>query len=161
MAENENGAQEASQDNQPQVGLISQYIKDLSFENPNTPQSFEKLNAGPPKIEVNVNVGGEKINDEMVEVEVKLSATAKHDDENTFVVEVLYAGLFGMRNVPEESMQPFMMVNAPTLLFPFVRRVIADVTRDGGYPPLLLDPIDFNIIYQQSLQNKAEKGGEA
>lgn len=141
----------------PQAGILSQYIKDLSFENPNAPQSFQNLSGGKPQIDVNVNVNGRKLNDETYEVELKLQASAKDQNgNNAFVVELLYAGLFGLRNVPDEVVQPFMLVQAPTILFPFARRIIADATRDGGYPPLLLDPIDFAGLYQ----NQMAQGGQ-
>lgn len=147
------------QPDQVQIGILSQYIKDLSFENPNAPQSFQSLAGANPKIDVNVNVNGRKLSDEAYEVELKVQAAAKDEnDANAFVVELVYAGLFGMRNVPENLIQPFVLIQAPTLLFPFARRIISDATRDGGYPPLLLDPIDFAGLYQRQL---AEQQGQA
>lgn len=154
------GGPEAVSGNQqtaPQAGILSQYIKDLSFENPNAPQAFQNLSGGKPQIDVNVNVNGRKLNDETYEVELKLQASAKDENgSNAFVVELLYAGLFGLRNVPDEVIQPFLLVQAPTILFPFARRIVADATRDGGYPPLLLDPIDFAGLYQ----NQLAQGGQ-
>ena len=152
----------AAATDRPQAGVIAQYTKDLSFENPNAPGSFQAGAEGQPKIDVNVGVNGRKINDETYEVELKISAVAKQGDSNTFVVELVYAGLFGLRNVPEDVIQPFMLVQAPAILFPFARRIIADATRDGGYPPLLLDPIDFGGLYQQQVaQQQAAADGDA
>lgn len=150
-------------DARPQAGVIAQYTKDLSFENPNAPASFQAIAESQPKIDVNVGVNGRKINDETYEVELKISAAAKQGDKTTFVVELVYAGLFGLRNVPEDVIQPFMLVQAPSILFPFARRIIADATRDGGYPPLLLEPIDFGGLYQQQVaqQQAVEGGGDA
>lgn len=146
----------------PQAGVIAQYTKDLSFENPNAPASFQTVANGQPKIDVNVGVNGRKLNEETYEVELKISATAKQDEGNTFVVELVYAGLFGLRNVPEDVIQPFMLVQAPAILFPFARRIIADATRDGGYPPLLLEPIDFGGLYQQQMaQQQAAEGADS
>ena len=159
--ENENGAavNAPTQDpNAPQVGVISQYTKDLSFENPNAPHSFQTMAENKPNIEVNIGVGTNKLNEESFEVELKINVQAKNNDSNTFVIELVYAGVFGLKNVPEESMQPFLLIQAPTILFPFARRVIADASRDGGFPPLLLEPIDFTGLYQQTMaQAQAQK----
>ncbi|GHF15285.1 protein-export protein SecB [Kordiimonas sediminis] len=157
MAENENNqapeagaAQDASQ---PQAGMVTQYVKDLSFENPNAPASLQNNGAAAPAIDVNVNVGVRQMNEEMYEVELKISAkatTKTQDDQSmtAFVVELAYGGLFGVRNVPEEALKTFLLIQAPMLMFPFARRVIADATRDGGFPPLMLDPINFEALYQ-------------
>lgn len=138
---------------QPQVGLLTQYVKDLSFENPNAPRTLQNVGQAQPRIEVNVNVGARRLGDEVFEVELRIEATARQETEKAFQVELLYAGLFGIRNIPEETMEPFLIVEAPRLLFPFARRIIADATRDGGFPPLLLEPIDFAALYMQQKQN--------
>ena len=132
-------------EDQPQLAILAQYVKDLSFENPNAPQVFQST--AQPQLDVNVNVGVSQPGDDVYEVSLKINATAKVDGATSFAVEVLYNGLFGLRNVPEEALQPFLLVEAPRILFPFVRRVVADVTRDGGFPPLLLEPIDFASLY--------------
>ena len=139
-------------ENEPHVRVVAQYVKDLSFENPNAPQTFQTMGNEKPKIDVSVNVNGKKVADDHLEVELKLSATASHGDSKAFVVELVFAGLFMYRNIPDEMLQPFILVQAPILLFPFARRIVADATRDGGYPPLLLDPIDFAALYQQKAQ---------
>ncbi len=131
----------------PQVAILTQYVKDLSFENPNAPASLQT--EGQPQIEVNVGVNARRANDSMFEVELKISATATSGEITSFMVELLYAGLFGLTNVPEEAIEPFLIIEAPRILFPFARRIIADATRDGGFPPLMLDPIDFQALYMQ------------
>lgn len=152
MSELPDGLDEAA--TQPQVGMIAQYVKDLSFENPNAPQSLQTVGQAQPRIEVNVNVGVRRVGDEAFEVELRIEATARHEAAKAFQVDLLYAGLFGIRNVPEEQMEPFLIVEAPRLLFPFARRIVADATRDGGFPPLLLEPIDFAALYLQQRQGQ-------
>lgn len=129
----------------PQVAIITQYVKDLSFENPNAPGSLQVQ--GQPRIDVNVGVNARKAADDVYEVELKISAKADVDEGAAFMVELLYAGLFGLKNVPEEAIEPFCIIEGPRILFPFARRIIADAVRDGGFPPLLLDPIDFGALY--------------
>lgn len=152
-------------ENAPAAGMVAQYIKDLSFENPNAPASFQNA-GGAPAIDVNVNVGVRQMNEEMFEVELKISAKATNKDESgndaqaAFVVELAYAGLFGMRNIPEDQAKPFLLINAPMMMFPFARRIIADATRDGGFMPLMLDVIDFGALYRQQ-QMQAEGQADA
>jgi preprotein translocase subunit SecB len=136
------------------VSVIAQYVKDLSFENPNAPRSLQLLAQTQPAINVNVNVGARKISDDSYEVDLKVEVTAKQNEDTAFVVDLLYSGLFGLRNFPEDQLEPFLVVSAPSLLFPFARRVIADATRDGGFPPLMLEPMDFGGLY---LQQKAQQ----
>ncbi len=129
----------------PQVAILTQYVKDLSFENPNAPASLQAQSQ--PRIDVNVGVNARKAADDVFEVELKISAKADVDGNAAFMVELLYAGLFGLKNVPEEALEPFCIIEAPRILFPFARRIIADAVRDGGFPPLMLDPIDFGQLY--------------
>lgn len=136
------------EDTLPQVGLISQYIKDLSFENPNAPAVYQWQ--GQPQIDVQFNIGSTKVAEDghqVHEVVLKVDVRAVAADKTAFVVDLSYAGLFGLRNVPEDQVRPFLLAEAPRLMFPFARRVLADVTRDGGFPPLLLEPIDFGQLY--------------
>lgn len=147
MAEDSNGQDQTHAD--PQVSVLAQYTKDLSFENPNAPAALQRLQQVQPKIEVNVNVGARKLGDDVYEVELKILINAKQEADTAFVVDLLYAGLFGIRNLPEDQLEPFLVVSAPTLLFPFARRIVADMTRDGGYPPLMLEPVDFGGLYLQ------------
>lgn len=140
----------------PQAGILAQYVKDLSFENPNAPGSLQMQ--GQPKIEINVNVNARSGGQDMYEVELKIDATARHEDDRVaFQVELLYAGLFRLTGAPQEAIEPFLVVEAPRILFPFARRVIADATRDGGFPPLMLEPIDFGGLYMNQLE--ARQGG--
>ncbi|MCH8684022.1 protein-export chaperone SecB [Pedomonas mirosovicensis] len=141
----------AGEDTTPQVGILAQYVKDLSFENPNAPQSLQNAGAQ-PRIEVNVNVGVRRVADEAYEVDLRIEAIARHEAQKAFQVELMYSGLFALKNVPEEALEPFLLVEAPRMLFPFARRIIADCTRDGGFPPLLLDPIDFAALFVQQRQ---------
>ena len=139
-------------DNLPVAGLLSQYVKDLSVENPKAPESFQW--AEQPALDVQFNIGARKINDEVSEIELKVSATAKTDKGTAYIVELAYCGLVGMRNMTEEQKHAFSYAEAPRILFPFARRVISDAVRDAGFAPLLLDPIDFNGLYLQQLQQQ-------
>jgi preprotein translocase subunit SecB len=152
------------EDTAPAVGMLSQYIKDLSIENPNAPQSYGW--EGQPQIDVQVNIEVNAVSDEVSEVMLKLGVKASSDDGVHFNVELEYATLFGLRNVPDEQAHQFLFGEAPRLIFPFARRVVADAIRDAGYPPLVLEPIDFNSLYIQQLaqaQSMAETqpAGEA
>ena len=146
-------------DNQPVAGVLSQYVKDLSVENPKAPDSFQW--AEQPQMDVQFNIGARKINEEITEVELKCTATAKAAQGTIYIVDLSFCGLVGMRNMPEDQMHAFTYAEAPRILFPFARRVIADATRDAGFAPLLLDPIDFNGLYAQQLaQKRAQEAAE-
>ena len=148
------GATDATQTG-PQIGLMAQYVKDLSFENPNAPGSLQSEER--PQIDVTINVNARRVGEEGYEVELKISVSAKQADKNAFIVELVYAGLFGIRNLADENLEPFLLIECPRLIFPFARRIIADATRDGGFPPLMLDPVDFAYLYQQ--QRAAQQQG--
>lgn len=137
-------------DTTPQIGLITQYVKDLSFENPNAPAVYQWQTQ--PNIDVQFNIGADQVAEDVHEVALKIEVKATTTDGTAFAVELVYAGLFGMRNVPEDQIQPFMLAEAPRLLFPFARRILSDAVRDGGFPPLMLDPIDFQALYLQQAQ---------
>jgi len=139
-------------DSQPVAGLISQYVKDLSVENPKAPESFQWTEQ--PELEVQFNIASRKINDEIHEIELKISANARTSQGTVYIVELSYCGLVGFRNLPEEHAHAFIYAEGPRLLFPFARRVMADATRDAGFAPLLLEPIDFNGLYAQQLQQR-------
>jgi len=141
-------------DTQPLAGLISQYVKDLSVENPRAPESFQWNEQ--PQLDVQFNIGARRINEEVTEVELKISATAKTGQGTAYIVELSYCGLVGMRNMSEEQKHAFSYAEGPRILFPFARRVIADAVRDAGFAPLLLDPIDFNGLYMQQLQQQQQ-----
>ena len=142
-------------DSMPQIGLIAQYVKDLSFENPNSPGVYQAQVQ--PRIDIQVNIGSSAVAEDVHEVAMKLEVRAiGENDQTAFAVELIYAGLFGIRNVPAEQLQPFLFGEAPRLLFPFARRIVAEVVRDGNFPPLLLDPIDFGAMYMQQAQQAGE-----
>ena len=133
-----------------QIAMIAQYVKDLSFENPNAPAALQEMQNAKPDVSVNVNVNAKRIGDEGYEVSLKLSAEAKADDKVAFIIELDYCAIWGVRNLPEDQIQPLLLVECPRLMFPFARRILADAVRDGGFPPVLLDPIDFGGLYQQA-----------
>jgi preprotein translocase subunit SecB len=146
------------EDTSPQAGIISQYVKDLSFENPNAPAVYQWQ--GQPQIEVGFDIGANKLGDEIHEVTLKVEVRAVTDGQTAFAVELVYAGLVGMRNIPEEQVQPFLLAEAPRILFPFVRHIVSQTVQDGGFPPLLLEPIDFGGLYmQRAAQQLAGEGG--
>jgi preprotein translocase subunit SecB len=136
-------------DTAPAVGMLSQYIKDLSVENPNAPQSYQWEEQ--PQIDVSVNIQVNSVSEEVHEVSLSLGIKAASDQGVHFNVELDYATLFGVRNVPDDQAHQFLFGEAPRLIFPFARRVVADAIRDAGYPPLVLEPIDFNALYIQQL----------
>ena len=142
-------------DTAPMAGLISQYVKDLSVENPNAPACFQWQDA--PALDVQFNIGSRTIDAEVHEIELKIQISAKADAGTAYIVDLTYAGLVGMRNLDEPSMHAFMFAEAPRILFPFARRVIADAVRDAGFAPLMLEPIDFNGLYMQQLAAQAQQ----
>jgi preprotein translocase subunit SecB len=144
------------EDSAPVANVLSQYVKDLSFENPNSPAIFQVQ--GAPKLDVQFNIGATRIGDEVHEVVLKIEARGEVEGRVMYLCELSYAGIFGLRNIPDEHLQPFLLGEAPRILFPFARRVLADAVRDGGFPPLLLEPIDFNALYFQQAQAAAEQG---
>ena len=163
-AVNEDEQPAVNEETTPRANIVAQYVKDISFENPNAPASFKDLQGKSPQINVNVNVAARKTGENSHEVELRISANADLDDKSVFVIELVYAGLFAIENVPEDALETFMLVQAPVMLFPFARQIIASATSDGGYPPLLLQPIDFAGLYRQQLLQRqadaAEDGGD-
>ena len=145
-------------DTAPAAGMISQYVKDLSFENPHAPGIFQSNE--PPAIDVQFNIGSGQVGEDVHEVQLKIEAKAEINGQTAFIVDLTYAGLFGFRNVPADQVQPFLLGEGPRLLFPFARRVLADAVRDGGFPPLMLEPIDFGQLYlqQQAAQDAGAEG---
>ncbi|MBM7407107.1 MULTISPECIES: protein-export chaperone SecB [Sphingomonas] len=147
-------------DTQPQVGVLSQYVKDLSFENPNAPGIYQVQ--GQPKLDVQFNIGATTVGEGVHEVVLKIEARADVEGQALYLIELSYAGLFGLRNIPDEHLQPFLLAEAPRIIFPFARRVLADAVRDGGFPPLMLEPIDFGALYmQQAAAAAGELSGNA
>ncbi|MGE0564787.1 MAG: protein-export chaperone SecB [Pseudolabrys sp.] len=134
----------------PQLNIFAQYIKDLSFENPHAPRSLNP-SGRQPEINVQVNVSANPLQDGNVEVVLKIDGKASSSGMVLFNFELTYAGVFRIQNVPQDSLHPVMMIECPRLLFPFAREVIATAVTNGGFPPLLLDPIDFVNLYRQNV----------
>lgn len=146
----------------PRIQMIAQYVKDLSFENPGAPGTTSTQYG----IEMGVDLQARRTEDQNFEVELKLRIDAKTaEDKQVFILELAYAGLLQIVNVPEEVMQQILLIEAPSLLFPFARRIVADAVRDGGLPPLMLGPIDFAGLFrarvEQAQQVRAPSGGTA
>ena len=140
---------------QAQIQVLAQYVKDLSFENPSAPMS---LQGQKPALEVGVDVQARGLGVDQYEVAIRIRADAKSANQTIFVCEVTYAGVFMLKNIGQENIQPILLIECPRQLFPFARRVVADTTRDGGFPPLMLDPIDFLTLYRAQLaQQKAQQ----
>lgn len=153
--QNTSDAGNAGQPAAAQLRVLTQYVKDVSFENPNAPQALGPVDEQ-PNISVRVDVGVNRMSDTDYEVALKLGAEARTKDKTMFLVEIDYAGLFRLTNIPEENLEAVLVIECPRQIFPFARRIIADLTRDGGYPPLMIDPIDFVSLYQQRRQQMAQ-----
>jgi preprotein translocase subunit SecB len=146
---NGNGeASDAQLGGSPQIQVLAQYIKDLSFENPAAPMS---LQGQKPALEVGVDVQARGLGVDQFEVMIRVRADAKAASQTVFLCELSFAGVFVLKGIPQENVQPVLLIECPRLLFPFARRVVGDVTRDGGFPPLLLDPIDFAALYRMQM----------
>jgi preprotein translocase subunit SecB len=139
-----------AQDQPPQLNVLAQYIKDFSFENPNAPRSLGQ-NQQQPAINIQINVNAKPIADNDIEVELKLEGKADTGGTVLFVFDIVYAGVFRIQNVPQEHVHQLVMIECPRLLFPFAREIIATAVRNGGFPPLLIDPIDFVGLYRQKM----------
>ncbi|MEM7643392.1 MAG: protein-export chaperone SecB [Pseudomonadota bacterium] len=145
----------------PQLQVLGQFIRDMSFENISAQKG--KSMEGQPDIKVQVGLDAKKRNEEgRFEVAVKLNVTAAEKDggDPIFAMELDYAGIFAISNVDEKQLHPFLMIECPRMLFPFLRRIVSDVTRDGGYPPLNLENIDFISLYRNEIQRRAQAQGE-
>lgn len=141
-------------DSSPQLNVLGQYIKDLSFENPGAPAVLKSPGQN-PQLQVSVNVNAKPLPDDEFEVALVVEVHAKNDAGPIYNVELTYCGVFRLRNIPQNMLQPVLLVDCPALLFPFMRRVLGDITRDGGFPPLMLDPIDFGRLYTENLARQA------
>lgn len=146
----------------PSMNILGQYLKDLSFENPNAPQSLA-TQEGQPEINIAVNVNARNLapNDYEVELHLEAKASDPKAKQVVFAAELKYAGVFRLENIPEEALHPVVLVECPRMIFPFARQILADATRNGGFPPLMLDPIDFAAMYQQRLAAEEEAGATA
>ena len=146
-------------DDLPQFRILAQYIKDFSFENPNAPDSM-RASQEQPTTDVGIDVQAKRRENAEFEATIRLNITSRRGDDVSFILELEYSGIFMVKNVPDESLQPLLLIECPRMLFPFLRRVVADITRDGGYPPLMLDPIDFAQLYRTQLENAARQQQE-
>ena len=151
------GADDQAQAEGPGIRILAQFIRDLSFENPRVPDSLRGGGAQ-PQIDLGVEMNARGRDDNLFEVDLKLSATASREDGTLFVVEILYGGLFQISGVPQDDIEPVLLIECPRFLFPFARRIIADVTAEGGYPPFMLDPIDFAGVYAARKSQEGEVG---
>ena len=142
---------------QPGIRILAQFIRDLSFENPRAPDALRGGQVQ-PQIELGVEMNARGREDGFFEVDIKLSAQAKRDDGPVFVVELLYGGVFQISGVTPEDMEPVLLIECPRYLFPFARRIIAEVTSEGGFPPFLLDPIDLADVYTARKAQEAAAG---
>lgn len=137
--------------------VLAQYVKDLSFENPNAPQSL--LPGRPqPQVNIGVDVQVQPMGEDVYEVVLKLNCEAKHDEATAFLVEIAYAGLFQLPGLPQEHHRAVLLIEAPRMLFPFARAIVAAATQDGGYPPLMINPIDFMDLYRRQHAAQGAEG---
>ena len=138
---------EAPENTAPSLSVLVQYSKDFSFENPNAPQSLMQQQQQ-PQIGIQINVNPRQMSNTDFEVELKLEGKAEHGGNILFAFDLNYAGVFRLTNIPQENLGPLLMIECPRLLFPFAREIIATAVRDGGFPPLMLDPVDFVGLYR-------------
>ena len=147
---------------QPQVMIHAQYVKDLSFENPHAVAAHLEQSEQ-PQVEIGVNVNADKINDQQYEVRLLITAKATTDERSLFLVELTYAAIVSLSGAEPEQVNPLIMIEGPRLIFPFARSIISNMTRDGGFMPLNLQPVDFVAVYRHSLeqQKAAAEAGDA
>jgi preprotein translocase subunit SecB len=138
----------------PQLNVLGQYVKDFSFENPNAPRSLAP-SEDKPQLNIQINVGVQQTAPTDFEVTLKLDGKAESNGMVLFAFDLTYSGMFRIQNIPQEHMQPMLMIECPRLLFPFARQMIADAVRNGGFPPLLIDPVDFVGLYRQKMAESA------
>jgi preprotein translocase subunit SecB len=142
---------------QPQVSILAQYVKDLSVENPSAPQVYSWQVQ--PNLDVQFNLNVQGAGENVHEVSLKFDISARSDNGTHFVIDLTYGGLFAIQNVPQEALSPFLLVEAPRLLFPFARQVISEAASGMGFPPLMLDPIDFASAYMAQVEAAQQQGG--
>jgi len=149
--------EETQEEMAPSMNILAQYVKDLSFENPHAPGSLRPREKA-PEINININVNPNPLSETDYEVELKLDAKATDGDEILFNVELVYAGIFRLSGMPQEVLQMAILIECPRLLFPFARQIMADATRNGSFPPLMIDPVDFAQLFQQRMAEHQEAG---
>jgi preprotein translocase subunit SecB len=141
----------------PSLNVLGQYIVDLSFENPNAPASLLPSEEA-PQINIQINVNASPMSEEQFNVQLKIEGEARNSKNLLFKFELDYGGLFNISNVPQEHLHPIVLIECPRLLFPFARQIIAEATRQGGFPPLFIDPVDFAALYQTRMQEMQAAG---
>ena len=144
----------------PALNALAQFTKDLSFENPNAPRSLQPQSGNGPAINIQVNVNAQQLAETDFQVDLTLEGDAKVGSEVMFAFELTYAGIFRVRNIPPDQLHPVVMIECPRLLFPFARQIIAEAVRNGGFPPLYIDPIDFVGLYRQKAAEAQAGAGE-
>lgn len=137
----------------PHLRVLAQYVKDLSFENPTAAAGVRNAEAA-PAIDMGIDVNARPMENDSFEVDLRIGAKAMRGEDVMFITELVYSGVFQFVNVPQEDVEPLLLIECPRLLFPFSRRLLAEVTREGGYPPLLIDPIDFAALYRAQLRDR-------
>ncbi len=158
MAENETADSQQTQES-PILRMQKMYIKDFSFENPNSPEVFRDNQKSEPNVELNLQLNNKKIGDDHWEVVLEVSAkvVTKEDEARVlFVLEIEHAAVFLLRNIPEEHLPMVLGVECPTLLFPFTRQIISQISVDGGFMPFLMEPVNFMALFQNAQKNKKE-----
>ena len=153
-----NGAKTAPE-GAPALNALVQYLKDFSFENPNAPRSLGPQEKS-PNITLQVNVNAQQMSDTDLAVSLLVDAKAGEGENLLFKLDLEYGGVFRLMNIPKDQVHPIVMIECPRLLFPFVRQIVANATRDGGFPPLYIDPIDFVALYQQKLAESGAAGAD-
>jgi len=154
MTDAPNTPADAAAAQQPQLRVLAQYVKDLSFENPGAPDTL-RPGQPTPAIDLSIDVQARSAGEDTFEVVLIISAKAMRDETTIFIAELSYGGLFQMANVTDAEREPFLLIECPRLIFPFARRVLGDVTRDGNFPPLMLDPVDFAGLYRAQIAKRA------
>jgi preprotein translocase subunit SecB len=161
MANTSNGGEPTEQPLLPQLSVLAQYVKDFSFENPNAPASLGAFQQAQPAINIQINVHVDKLSETDFEVVLKTEGKAERDGKVLFSFDLSFGGVFRIQNVPPENLHAAVMIECPRLLFPFAREIVAAAVRNGGFPPLLLDPVDFAALYRQNLERLSAQGSVA
>jgi len=157
MTDQSNGAPENQVPGQ--IAVNAQFIKDLSFESPNVLKIMSQPSSQPPEVNFNLGVQANTVGPDLYDVTLTIRAEAKRDNMTAFIIELAYAGVFTITGIPQDQMEPVLFIEAPRLLFPFARAIISDLTRDGGFTPLMLNPIDFVDLYRRKLAERGSLAG--
>lgn len=159
MVDNTEKKEDSGQQATPEFRLQKMYIKDLSFENPNAPQVFIMKQQSEPKVEVNLQLKNRKVDDDHWEVSLEVTAKVAHKEEDKvmFIIEIEHAGVYLLKNIPEEHLEMVLAVDCPTLLFPFTRQIVSQVSVDGGFAPFQMEPINFAGLYHNTKKQQQEK----